>query len=74
MIQNKLHCPNNVLPSKKPINYCSMNFHSFLSGKFANNLNNNNYNVNISFKTYNNIVQFIKLKKIKNYKQFLYQL
>jgi hypothetical protein len=66
-IKVKLKNPNYILPSNT-INYCSMKYHNFLSGKFANILNKNKNNVKIAFKTKNNSIQTInnKSKKFTN--------
>lgn len=39
-----------------------MKYYNFLSGKFANILNNNNTNVKISFKTSNNSIKTLNYK------------
>lgn len=39
---------------EKSVNYFSMKYCNFLPGEFVNTLNNNNNNVKIDFKNYNN--------------------
>lgn len=51
-----------MLPNKKAINYCPMQYHNFLSQKFANILYNNINNKKISSKTHTSSIKIINYK------------